>query len=260
MKRTLITGASSGIGAALARELARRGYAVALLARRAELLEELARELTSRGTPAVAIACDVTDVASVRAAVRQAEEALGGPIDLAVANAGVSVPTHAASFNLADAEQMIRVNVLGMFYLFDAVIPSMIERRAGRFAGVASIAGLRGLPASAVYSASKSAMQSFLEASRVELKSFNVGVTTVNPGFIATPMTEKNRFRMPFLMQPEDAATRIADGLEDGDRLIEFPRPMSLLMRFARLLPAAIYERITEPYGRRKLDPSRVKR
>jgi len=255
--RAIITGASSGIGEALARELARRGWDLALLARRADLLDALVKELP---TKSVALPCDVADANAVRDAVRRGEEALGGQFDLAIANAGVGVPSHAAKFVLADAELMMRVNVIGMFNLFDAVIPSMIERRAGRFAGIASIAGLRGLPTSSVYSATKAAMHAFLEASRVELRQYGVGVTTVNPGFVITAMTEKNRFKMPFLMKVDDAARVIADGLERGKRVIEFPRPMSLLMRFARLIPDAIWDRATAPYARRKIDVEKARR
>ena len=255
--RAIITGASSGIGEALARELARRGWDIALLARRADLLESLSRELPAKS---IALPCDVTDANAVREAAKKGEEALKGPFDLAIANAGVGVPSHASKFVLADAELMMRVNVIGMFNLFDAVIPSMIERRAGRFAGVASMAGLRGLPTSSVYSATKAAMQAFLEASRVELRQYGVGVTTVNPGFVITPMTEKNRFKMPFLMKVDDAARVIADGLERGKRVVEFPRPLSLLMRFARLIPDAIWDRATAPYGRRKIDLEKARR
>jgi short-subunit dehydrogenase len=140
-----------------------------------------------------------------------------------------------------------------MMYLFDAVIPSMIERRSGRFAGVASLAGLRGLATAAAYSASKAAMQAFLEASRIELAPYGVGITIINPGFVATPMTEKNRYRMPFLVQAPEAAAIIADGLERGERVIEFPRPMSLLMRFMRYVPDALYERLMIPYARRRM-------
>ena len=250
MKRALITGASSGIGMHLARELSRRGYSLALLARRIDLLNDLAHEI---GSPAVAIACDVADRTSVHDAVQKAQQQLGGPFDLAVANAGVSIPGHATKFNLDEAEQVIRVNVLGMMYLFNAVIPAMVEQGSGQFVGVASVAGLRGLPTAGPYSASKAAMQAFLEAARIELKPYNVGVTIVNPGFVATPMTEKNRFRMPFLMQPDKAARIIAEGIERRARLVEFPRRMSLFMRLVRLIPDALYERMMVPYARRKV-------
>jgi short-subunit dehydrogenase len=189
---------------------------------------------------------------------RRRERAIA--FDLAIANAGVSIPSHATKFKLDEAEQTIRVNVLGLMYLYDAVIPSMVEQGSGRFVGVASIAGLRGLPTSGPYSASKAAVQAFLEAARIELKPYGVGVTIVNPGFVATPMTEKNRFRMPFLMQPGDAARVIARGIARGARVVEFPRPMSLLMRLVRYLPDALYERIMVPYARRKIDPAKVKR
>lgn len=254
--RAIITGASSGIGAALARELARRGWTIGLLARRDDLLDALVNELPAKS---IALPCDVTDGSAVAGAVRRGAEALGGPFDLAVANAGVGVPSHAAKFNLSDAELMLRVNVLGMFNLFDAVVPSMIERRSGRFAGVASIAGLRGLPATSVYSATKAAMQAFLEANRVDLRPYGVGVTTINPGFVITAMTDKNRFKMPFLMKVEDAARVIVDGLEHGKRVIEFPRPMSMLMRTARLIPNALWDRLVGPYARRKIDFEKAK-
>lgn len=254
-KRAVLTGASSGIGLELARELSRRGYDLALLARRAELLEKLAGELSTNGTRAVAISCDVVDAAAVADAVRRGEQELGGPFDLAIANAGVSIPNHATKFSIADAEQVIRVNVLGVMYLYDAVIRGMIERKQGRFVGIASVAGLRGLPTSGPYSASKAAVQSFLEAARIELAPYGVGVTIVNPGFIVTEMTAKNKFHMPFLMKADRAARIIANGIERGKRLVEFPKPMSLFMRTARLVPDALYERMMVPYGRRKIEP-----
>lgn len=252
----ILTGASSGIGKALARELAKRGYGLALLARRTDLLEQLARELPH----AVAIGCDVTDATSVRDAVRRAEAELGGPFDLAVANAGVSIHGHATRFHVDDAERVFRVNVLGLLYLFDAVIPSMVERRSGRFVGVASLAGLRGLPSAAAYSASKAAVQAFLEASRVELAPHGVGVTIVNPGFVDTAMTRKNRFRMPFLMTAERAAKIIDEGIERGRRVIEFPRPMSIFMRLLRVVPDAAYDRMLARNARRRTGPEEVQR
>lgn len=255
MPRAVLTGASTGIGHALALELSRRGYELALLARRGDLLDALVKQLPAR---AVAIPCDVLDANTVREAVQRGESELGGPFDLAIANAGVSVPVSAADFNLADAERVLRVNVLGVLYLYDAVYRSMIERRSGRFVAVASVAGLRGLPLAAPYSASKAAVQTLMEAMRIELKPYGVGVTIVNPGFVATPMTEKNRFRMPLLMQPGRAAVLIADGIERGRRVIEFPRRMSLLMRTVRILPDALYDRMLARYARRKIDTKKV--
>jgi short-subunit dehydrogenase len=258
--RAIITGASSGIGLALARELAKRGWDLALLARRGDLLESVAEPLRARGRRVAVAACDVADAKAVREAVRQTEAELGGAFDLAIANAGISVPMHAAKFSASEAEHLLRVNIFGVIYLYDAVIPGMIERGSGRFAGIASIAGLRGLPTAGPYSASKAAVQAFLESARVELAELGVGVTIVNPGWVATPLVEKNRFRMPFLMQAGDAAIIIADGLERGARLIEFPRPMSILMRVVRLLPDALYDRIMKPYARRKVDRERARR
>lgn len=257
MKTAVITGASSGIGEALAHELARRGWGLALLARRGDVCEQLAKSI---GGNAIGIGCDVMDGVAVRTAVQRAMAHFGVPFDLAIANAGIGVPSHAKKFSISDAEQMIRVNVLGMMYLFDAVIPSMIDRRSGHFAGVASLAGLRGLPTSSVYSASKAAMQAFLEASRVELAPYGVKVTIINPGFIDTPMVAKHEHKLPFLMTAADAATTIADGLERGARVVEFPKPMSMAMRVARMLPGAWYDRVMTPFGRRKHDPAKVRR
>jgi short-subunit dehydrogenase len=255
--RAIITGASSGIGAALARELSSRGWSLALLARRGDLLDQLKAELK---TASVALPADVTDLHAVRDAVARGVDALGGDFDLAVANAGISVPTWSTKFNVDDAERIVRVNVVGMFYLFDAVIPAMLARGSGRFAGIASIAGLRGLPSASVYSASKAAMQAFLEASRVELQQRGVGVTIVNPGWVDTPIIEKYKGPVPFLVKADKAAQIIADGLERGAREIEFPLPMSLLMRTMRLVPNALYDRLLRPYAKRKIDAAKVRR
>jgi short-subunit dehydrogenase len=155
---------------------------------------------------------------------------------------------------------MMRVNYFGMIYLFDAVVPSMMERRSGHFAGIASLAGLHGLPTSSGYSASKAAMQAFLDAARVELRPFGIRVTTVNPGFIVTPMTEKNTFKMPFLMQADTAARKIIDGIERGAPIVEFPLPMSMLVRLGRIMPAWLYDRFVGGYARREIDATKIRR
>jgi short-subunit dehydrogenase len=240
VQRAIITGASSGIGEAMARQFSRRGYSLALLARRADLLQKLASELPN----AIAIPCDVTDSAAVHDAVERV-----GEINVAVANAGVGTTGWAAK-SVSEAERMMRVNYFGMLHLFDAVIPQMMARRSGHFAGIASIAGLRGFPTASGYSASKAAMQAFLESARVELAPFGIRVTIVNPGFIATAMTEKNTFKMPFLMTTERAAKIIVDGIERGARIVEFPWQMSALTRFSRALPAWITDRMMGGYSR----------
>jgi short-subunit dehydrogenase len=243
MKRrvVLITGASSGIGAELGRVWGREGCDVALLARRADRLEEAAAAVRSVGARALPLVCDVTDRHSVGEAVARTVETLG-PIDIAVANAGVALKCRASKFNLADAETIIRVNVLGMFNLYDAVIPAMLQRREGHFVGIASLAGLRGLPGSPVYSASKAAMQAFLEGARGELSVRGVKLVTVNPGFVKSEITRTNEFAMPFLMETEDAAERIVRGVERGERTIEFPLPMKLAVRTMRALPDRVWD------------------
>lgn len=245
MKNALITGASSGIGLALAGELAARGYRVALAARRTDLLEQAASRLNRAGHTAMALTSDVGAAESVRAAVQFVEKTWG-PLDLAIANAGVGTPMPVLELAPAQAEHMMRINFMGMVHLFHAVVPAMAGRGAGRFAGVASLAGLRGLPTSATYSASKAAMQAFLEAARVELRGSGVGVTIINPGFVVSEMTDKNDYPMPFIMPPERAAKIIARGLERGAREIDFPLPTALAMRAARFMPNALFDRIAK--------------
>lgn len=253
----LITGASSGIGLELARELVGRGYRVAMLARRKELLDEQAREMGAGR--AATYGLDVRDAAAVAGAVESVIRDWGR-IDLAIANAGVSLPTRADRFRLEDAVLTFRTNLEGMVNLFDPVIAHMLERGRGRFAGIASLSGFRGLPGASVYSASKAAMQAFLEASRVELAGSGVRVTIVNPGFVKTPMTEKNRFPMPFLMGAPEAARRIANGIERGKREVNFPLGTVLLTRMLRVLPNAVFDRALQPFARRKTDPGKLRR
>ena len=241
MQTVIITGASSGIGAELARRYGRRKFRVALLARRVEQLDRVADEIVSAGGDAMVLPCDVQSNESVSHAVSQVH-ARWETIDLAVANAGVAKPVRTSRLVLEDAEMVMRTNFFGMLYLFHAVIPKMIERGRGHFAGVASLAGLRGMPNFAVYSASKAAMQAFLEAARVELKPRGISVTTINPGFVATELTAPNKFYMPFLMQLDRAADIIERGLDRRARVIQFPLPTSLVMKSVRVMPDALFD------------------
>jgi short-subunit dehydrogenase len=253
MKSVIITGGSSGIGEAIAKELFARGYGrVALTARGQDRLDSVSTYLSGRGCDVMTFACDVRDESAVRRGVDQVIDAWGVP-DLAIANAGTGFPTPARILDLEKAREVMRTNFDGMLHLFAAVVPKMAERKRGHVAGIASLAGLRGLPGSSMYSASKAAMQAWLEASRVELRPYDIDVTIVNPGFVDTPLVEKNRFPMPFIMSATRAARIICDGLESRARVVEFPLPMALVMRTARWLPGFAWDRLASPYGRAKL-------
>jgi short-subunit dehydrogenase len=237
----LVTGASSGIGEALSRRLAREGCAVSLCARRLDLLEGLAERIRSEGGRARASALDVSRSAEIHKAVEEAEAELG-PIDLVVANAGVGITAPAVKLRPEWVDQMIDVNLKGALYLMIAVLPGMIERRRGQLVGVTSLAAYRGLPGSAIYSASKSGLSTFLESIRAEVRQSGVIVTEVCPGFIRTPMTDKNRHPMPFLLEADEAARRIVLAMRAGRARYGFPWPMHALMRLIQSIPVPIYD------------------
>jgi len=259
MKVAVITGASSGIGLELARELSWRGVAVSLLARRKNLVDEAVLQLNAQGGSAIGFECDVTDRNSVAAAVRATEERFGA-VDLAVANAGVGIPTPLRKFSLDDAVQVVTVNYIGMLNLIGAVLPKMLERKSGHLVGIASLAGFRALPTSAGYSASKAAMQTFLEAARVELRAKGVKVTIVNPGFVETAMTEKHKGSLPFVISVDKAALRIADAIEQQVAVLSFPLASSIAMKLVRILPGGLYDLAMGPLARRRVDETKVKR
>ncbi|MHB1194052.1 MAG: SDR family NAD(P)-dependent oxidoreductase [Longimicrobiales bacterium] len=246
-----VTGASSGLGAGLARRLARSGYAVALAARRLERLDEVARAVRADGGTALPLACDVREPDQVRAAVAAAVGALG-PVDLLVANAGVSGMTRPEAFSARTVEDVMRTNFLGPVYAVEAVLPSMLARRSGHLVAVGSLAGYGGLPKSGAYSASKGALHNFFESLRLDLRGSGVDVTVITPGYVKTELTAKNDHRMPFLMELDDAVERIARGIERKEALVAFPLPLFSLVWLAQVLPAAIYDRIGAGVRREK--------
>lgn len=243
-KTILVTGASSGIGRALVVEYARRGAHVMAAARRESELADLCAELTSQGGRAVYAVCDVSDPKAAAEVVRKAERDLGS-LDMVISNAGVGGSTHAARLEVEAVSRMIDVNVRGAIAPLVAAIPIMLGQKRGQLVGVSSLAGRRALPTSAVYNATKAALSTFLEGLRMDLDRAGVGVTDVQPGFVDTAMTAKNKFPMPFLWDAQKAARHIADRLERSPRLIAFPLPMDLLTRFARHLPYGVHAAVT---------------
>ena len=237
-----ITGASSGIGEALARHYAAHGAALGLFARREA---ELARVAATLGPARIAIySGDVRDAASLAHAAREYLERFGRP-DVVVASAGVSRGTltdHAEDIPAFRA--VFETNVLGLVNAFQPFLASMRAARHGTLAGVASIAGFRGLPGSGAYSASKAAAIGYLESLRVELRASGIAVVTICPGYIATPMTASNPYRMPFLMQPEVAARKIARAIARRKRFYVLPWQMALAGRVFRALPRPLYDRM----------------
>jgi NAD(P)-dependent dehydrogenase (short-subunit alcohol dehydrogenase family) len=234
-RRTWIVGASSGIGAALARELADRGARVAISARREDALHEVAA-----GRMAV-VPLDVTDAAAVRRATGAVVEELGG-LDIVVLSAGYW--KQMADFDAESFQRHLDVNLSGMAHCLDAVIPRFRAARAGVIVGIASVAGYRGLPGSEAYGATKAAQINLLEALRVRLRSDGINVVTVCPGFVDTEMTETNRFPMPFIVPAARAAREIADGLERRTTRITFPWQMAWLSRLGKFIPDDLWTRL----------------
>ncbi|MGE0042002.1 MAG: SDR family NAD(P)-dependent oxidoreductase [Vicinamibacterales bacterium] len=236
-----MTGASSGIGEALVAPLIADGARVALSARTPGALERVARTAPAGRTLVVPV--DVSDRAAVGAAVARIEHEWGG-IDLAILNAGTHTPVSGLALDAADFERLVRVNYLSVIYGLEAVLPGMLARGRGHVAGVASLAGYRALPTAAAYGASKAAAILALDALRFDLAPKGIDVTVVNPGFVRTPLTDRNDFRMPGLIDAADAARVIVDGLVRRRKEIHFPGRFSWLMKTLRVLPYPIYERL----------------
>ena len=244
VKTAIVTGAASGLGLELCRALAQRRYRVAMFSRDAARLEAAAALVGSR-TEVLALAGDVTDAKRVRDAIVQIESTWG-PIDLAIANAGIRHETWADDFPLDWSKRLMETNYFGMLHLFDAVIPGMLARGGGCFAGIASIAGIRCLPGGSGYGASKAASQAFLDTVRLELRPRGVQVVTVNPWFIRTP-SKNDGVPRPFVVEPDWAAAAIVDGIEAGKVQIEFPLVPSLAWKLVRLLPNAAFAWLFAP-------------
>jgi NAD(P)-dependent dehydrogenase (short-subunit alcohol dehydrogenase family) len=231
-----VTGASSGIGRALALALARRGDRVAASARSGDRLEQLAAEASGiRAYP-----LDITDLEATREVVARIGEELG-PIDVAVLNAGTHHPVKAEDFKAGELARLLEINVVGTANGLEVLMRDMLARGSGRIAVVSSVAGYRGLPTGAYYGASKAALINMTEALRFDLVGRGVTIQLIDPGFVATPLTDKNTFRMPFRIRPERAAERIVQGLASDRFEITFPKRFTWLMKLLRILPYRLY-------------------
>jgi short-subunit dehydrogenase len=248
-QRVFITGASSGLGEALARRYAAQGAVLGLFARREAELDRVAASLAP--ATVATYACDVRDERALAAAAADFVARHGLP-DIVIANAGVSRGTLTEHpQDLAAFRAVFDTNVTGMVATFMPFAAAMQRARAGTLVGIASVAGFRGLAGSGAYSASKAAAITYLESLRLEMRPFGVAVVTVCPGYIATPMTARNPYRMPFMLKPDAAAARIVRAIAARRRFIVLPRPMALAARAMRLLPRPLYDRLFERAGRK---------
>jgi short-subunit dehydrogenase len=240
-KRAWITGAGSGIGRALAKRLAEQGWDVAVSARTASNLDSLVAELPGR---IWAFVLDVTDAAANERVVDEVEKTIG-PLDLVVLNAGGSFPVSAGNFSAENFRKTVELNLNGTVNGLAPVLKRMVARRRGHVAVMASVAGFVGLPSAAPYSATKAALNAMCEALKVELEPFGVTLTVINPGFVKTPATDRNKFPMPFRIPVEQAAEAITRGLEKKKYEIIFPWQMAFLMKLFRVLPHRLQFAIT---------------
>jgi NAD(P)-dependent dehydrogenase (short-subunit alcohol dehydrogenase family) len=241
--RVWLTGASSGIGEALVPELTRRGARVAVTARRGDKLEGLARGWRADGADILVVPGDMSRRDEVLETYRRIEAPWGG-VDVAIFNAGTHSPASGAGFDSRQFQDLALLNYLGPLFGIEAVLPGMLARRHGQIVGVASVAGYRALPTAAAYGASKAALNFALDALRFDLEPRGITVTVVNPGFIQTPLTERNTFRMPFLM-PVDRAVRVmARDIERDKKESRFPYVFTSFVKLMRVLPYPVYERL----------------
>jgi len=243
-----LTGATSGIGEALARHYAGAGATLGLVARRGERLAGL-RESLAQG--ADTYTADVRDLGAMKAAAADFIARHGVP-DLVIANAGVSHGT-ATEFkdDVAVFQEILDINLIGMVNTFHPFVAAMRKARRGTLAGIASVAGYRGLPGAGAYSASKAAAINYLESLRVELRGSGVRVATVCPGYIATPMTAKNPYPMPFIIPADDFARRFARSLAAGKDYAVIPWQMAVVAKLLRILPNPVFDAAFSRTGRK---------
>lgn len=243
-KIVFLTGASSGIGEALAIAMAKRGATLGLAARREELLKEIAEKCESSGGKARYFALDVTDAKAVADAAESLRNEFG-KIDILIANAGIGGNNSATrNLNPEAVAEVVNINLLGAVNAVSAVLSDMLEKKNGQLVAVSSLAGSRGLPKSAAYSASKAGMTAFFESVRLDIQHEGISVTIIQPGFIKTPLTSGRKNKMPFLMELEDAIPLFLNAIERRKKFAAFPWQLAWFVRAGRVFPAWLYDKI----------------
>ncbi len=240
----MITGASSGIGRGLALALAKRGAQVGLVARRAETLEQVAKEIEAGGGRALILPADVQDDQAMRRAADRLRD-VAGPIDVLVANAGIAPTADSAELQPGNVADVLNVNVIGAANSVAAVTPEMIARGQGQLVVISSLAAYRGLPKSAAYCASKAAVSAFFESLRLDLEPRGIDVTIIHPGFIKTPLNAGRKAKMPFLMELDAAVEKIVGAIEKRKRSYAFPWQLATIVRAGLLMPIPLYDWIS---------------
>lgn len=243
-KVVFLTGASSGIGEGIALSLAKKGATLGLLARREEMLRDLAARCEAAGGTARVFAVDVIDHQAQRTAADKLRAEFGH-IDVLIANAGIGGNSPETRELQPEAvEKLIDINLLGAAYSVHAVLPEMLERGEGHLVAVSSLAGLRGLPLSAAYSGSKAGMSAFFESVRIDVQDRGVVVTIIHPGFIKTPLTSGREAKMPFIMELDDAVPHFIRAIERQKKFAYFPWQLASIARLGKFFPAWLYDRV----------------
>lgn len=262
--RVVITGASSGLGAEMARQLGAEGCRLALTGRRPEKLEKAAAAARAAGAAdVITLVGSASDHETVRAHYAEIKNRFGG-LDWAILNAGVGDSRNAKEFSAENYRWTYETNVFGVCEWIEAVLPDMLAARSGTIAAVSSLAGFRGMPNSGAYGSSKAALNALLESTRIDLRGTGVKVVAVCPGFVRSELTDRNDPKqMPFLLETEDGARRMIAGIRAGKRLVHFPWQLSLpVVYLIPNLPGALFDAVVGRFKRVKkpyVDESKAK-
>lgn len=239
-KTAWVTGAGRGIGESVARLLCRYGLTVYASSRNCRELNELKSSCSEELGLIVPVPIDITDPKQIEDMMQSWDQGHGIP-ELVLLNAGTHDPFPAHEFSAERCGRLFRTNLQGTMNCLDPVLKRFLKRNSGQLAVMASVAGYRGLPTAAAYGASKAALINLCEALRLDLKNTDIKLQVINPGFVRTPLTDKNDFKMPALIEPEDAAVQIINGLLSNRFEICFPKRFVYLLKFLRLLPYSWY-------------------